>query len=164
MRRSDREVRDIQGIVEILELCKTCHVAMLDGDAPYVLPLSFGYTLEDGALTLFFHGAKEGHKIDLLRKNSTASFSMCFEGEPIFANETPCDSGYYYASVMGVGKAEFVEDPAEKCRALSHIMRRQAGLNIPFTPEQANTVCVFKLVADSFTGKRKQHPATAPTH
>ena len=85
MRRSDREVRDVQGIVEILELCKTCHVAMQDGDAPYVLPLSFGYTLEDGQLTLFFHSAKAGKKLDLLRRNNHAGFSMCHEGEPIFA-------------------------------------------------------------------------------
>ena len=36
MRRKDREVTDIKGVEEILLLCKTCHVAMVDDGAPYV--------------------------------------------------------------------------------------------------------------------------------
>jgi len=40
MRRKDREVTDINEIEEILNQCKTCHVAMVDSGAPCVVPLS----------------------------------------------------------------------------------------------------------------------------
>jgi Predicted flavin-nucleotide-binding protein len=43
MRRKDREVKDIEGINDIIKSCKTCHVAMVDDGMPYVIPLSFGY-------------------------------------------------------------------------------------------------------------------------
>ena len=54
MRRKDREVTDIGEMEEILRLCKTCHVAMVDNGSPYVVPLSYGYRLlADNALELF---------------------------------------------------------------------------------------------------------------
>ena len=161
MRRKDREVSDVSEIKEIIELCRTCHVAMIDEKTPYVLPLSFGYELTDGELTLYFHSAKEGRKLDILKKNNAVCFEMCCEGEPVFAAETPCNSGYYFSCVHGFGEAEFIEDTADKCRALSLIMHRQAGLNIEFNAEQASSVCVFKIVSRDFTAKRKKHASAA---
>ena len=158
MRRKDREVTDSEGVRSILEQCKTCHVAMLDGETPYALPLSFGYELVDGALTLYFHSAREGRKLDVLRRNNRVGFSMCHEGEPTLG-ANPCNSGYYYASVVGIGTVAFVDDATEKCRALSLLMRRQAGKQIAFTPAQADTVCVFTITSTDFTGKRKPRPA-----
>ena len=128
---------------------------MADGNLPYIVPMSFGYRfLNDGILELFFHSAHEGRKIDILKKNSTVCFEMTNEGEPIFT-EAPCNSGYYFSSVIGYGKAYFIEDTGEKCRALSILFRHQTGKEVLFTPEQAETVCVFKIVSDDFTGKRK---------
>ena len=158
MRRKDREVTELADIREIIELCRTCHVAMVDRDMPYVLPLSFGYELTDNALTLYFHSAKEGRKLDILRKNNRVCFEMCDEGEPIFAAQTPCNSGYYFSSVHGFGEAGFIEQPQEKCRALSLIMERQVGLKIDFTAQKASTVCVYKIVSRDFTAKRKTRP------
>ena len=39
MRRKDRETTDLHGIEGILLQRKTCHVAMIDGDTPYLVPL-----------------------------------------------------------------------------------------------------------------------------
>ena len=158
MRRKDREVTDLEGIRSIVGRCKTCHVAMLDGETPYVLPLSFGYELRDGVLTLYFHSAKAGRKLDVLRRNNRVGFSMCREGEPVLG-ENPCNSGYYYESVLGLGTVAFVDDATEKCCALSLLMERQAGRRIAFTQAQADTVCVFKIVSTDFSGKRKPRPA-----
>ncbi len=161
MRRTDRQVTDINGIREIIELCRTCHVAMCDADgSPYIVPLSFGYELENKSLALYFHCAKQGRKLDILSRRPDVCFEMCFEGEPVFARETPCNSGYYYSSLIGNGKVSFVENSVEKRRALSLIMLRQAGVDIEFTDEQAQSVCVLKLVSTDFTGKRKPRPNT----
>ena len=155
MRRKDREVKDIDGIEEILLQCKTCHTAMVDAGMPYVVPLSFGYRLLEGnTLELYFHSAKEGRKLDILRRNNKVCFEISHEGEPL-TSVTPCDSGYYYSSVIGFGEAVFIDDDKEKRDALSVMFRHQTGKSVSFTSEQAENVCVFKIVSNDFTGKKK---------
>jgi len=148
----------MRGIEEILLQCKTCHVAMIDDNAPYLMPLSFGYKLlDDKVLELYFHSALEGRKINALRQNNRVCFEMSYEGEPI-QPKNPCNSGYYYASVIGFGDAEFIDDMNEKCGTLSIIFEHQTGKFIPFSAEQVKTVCVFKISSTDFTGKKKFHP------
>ena len=168
MRRKDREVLGDENIAKIIEQCTTCHVAMMDdADAgvPYVIPLSFGYSLEGGVLELYFHCAHVGKKLDCIRKNPNVAFSMCVENRIEIHEDVYCKSGRFYASVVGQGKAEVVEDSAEKCRGLSLLMERQAAgasqsmhaapHKFEFTPEQAATVTVFKITSTCFTGKSK---------
>ena len=175
MRRKDREVLGDENIAKIIEQCTTCHVAMID-DAnvgmPYVIPMSFGYSLMDGVLELYFHCAHVGKKLDCIRKNPNVAFSMCVENRIEIHEDNYCKSGRFYASVVGQGKAEIVEDVAEKCRGLSLLMERQtAGASqsagsaqntgnaaphkFEFTPEQAATVTVFKITSTNYTGKAK---------
>ena len=155
MRRKDREVTDITGIEEILLECKTCHIAMFDDDFPYIVPMSYGYKIIDGnTLELYFHSALEGKKLDLMKQNNKVCFSVTHEGDPIHS-ENLCSSGLYFASVIGFGDAVFVEDPSEKCEALSEVFRRQTGREVAFTIEQAASVCVFKIVSKDFRGKKK---------
>jgi len=158
MRRKDREVTDIDSIEEILLQCKTCHVAMVDEGSPYVVPLSYGYKILNGnILELYFHSALEGRKLDILKRNSKVCFEMAHEGEPVHS-QTPCSSGYYFASVIGFGEAVFIENIDEKREALSIMFKHQAGSDVTFTAEQAKSVCVFKIVSTDFTGKKKPKP------
>lgn len=160
MRRKDREVTDINQIKKILDDCKTCHLAMADKGQPYVIPLSYAYLIDEGALSLFFHSAKEGRKISILQENNAVCFAISCEGEPIISEKTPCNSGYYFSSVHGFGNAQFIEDIHEKCAALKLLMKQQAKLEVDFTPAQVDSVCVFKVVSRDFTGKMK--PQSAP--
>jgi uncharacterized protein len=155
MRRKEREVTDINGIEEILIQCKTCHVAMVDDGLPYVVPLSYGYKILKGnALELYFHSAPEGRKLDVLKCNNKVCFEMAYEGEPAHS-ETPCNSGYYYASIIGFGEVVFLERTDEKGEALSVMFKHQTGRDVTFTAEQTKSVCVFKIVSREFTGKEK---------
>ncbi len=159
MRRKDREITDIVEIKDIIRNCKTCHVAMVDDGLPYVVPLSFGYEINENVLSLYFHSAQEGRKMDILHKNNTVCFDMCCEGEPVNAKKTPCNSGYYYSSVIGNGKVEFVADVAEKMKALTLLLKHQADIDVTFTEQHAKSVCVYKIVTNDFTGKKKLRPA-----
>jgi Predicted flavin-nucleotide-binding protein len=158
VRRKDREVTNMEDIRSIIEKCKVCHLAMTDGAKPYVVPLSFGYKLNDEALTLYFHSAKTGRKIDILSKCKEVCFDMAFEGR-LGLFENPCNSGYYFESIIGFGEAEFVDDDDEKCEALTLLMKRQTNKDFVFTKQQADTVCVFKVVSQDFTGKKKPDPS-----
>lgn len=157
MRRKDREVAGAEGIRKILDSCKTACVSMVDGDTPYVVPLSYGYDLEDGRLVLYFHCAKQGRKVDVLKKNPKVCFAVFHEGEPVHA-DTPCNSGYYFSSVIGNGTAEFIENPEEQQYALRAMFAHQTGEDVEFTEQQAAAVHVFKIVSHDFTGKRKPKP------
>ncbi|MCL2336383.1 MAG: pyridoxamine 5'-phosphate oxidase family protein [Firmicutes bacterium] len=160
MRRKDREVTVLGAIEEILLQCKLCHVAMVEDGLPYVVPLNYGYQILDGGrLELYFHSALAGRKLDILRRNNKVCFEMAYEGEPVHA-ETPCQSGYYFASVIGFGETEFIKDDSLKCTALSVIFKHQTGRDVAFTAKQAQTVCVFKIVSTDFTGKKKARPNT----
>ena len=154
MRRKDREVTQKKDITEILDSCKTACIAMIDGDFPYVIPLSYGYDLSTDGLVLYFHCAKEGRKTDILKRNSKVGFTIYSEGEPIHS-ETPCNSGYYYSSIVGDGNVIFVEDKDEKKYALKKMFVHQTGRDVDFTDEQTDTVCVFKIRSIDYTGKRK---------
>ena len=44
-------------------------VAFNDEPHPYTVPLSYGFEINDDGLILYFHGAAEGHKADLMAKN-----------------------------------------------------------------------------------------------
>ena len=176
MRRKDREVLGDENIAKIIEQCTTCHVAMTDDadpSMPYIIPLSFGYSLNNGVLELYFHCAHVGKKLDCIRKNPNVAFSMCVENHIEIHEDVYCKSGRFYASVVGQGKAEIVEDVAEKCRGLSLLMERQAAgsaqcphstqsaapRKFEFTPEQAASVTVFKITSTNFTGKAKNDKA-----
>ena len=68
MRRKDREIKDTYGIREIIRECDCCRLAFPDGKSAYIVPLSFGYDEEENAL--YFHGAAEGKKMDLVRRSA----------------------------------------------------------------------------------------------
>lgn len=106
MRRSDREITDLGEILSIINDCKVIHLAMVDDGEPYLLPLNFGYACEGGAFSFFCHSAREGRKLDILRKNPTVAFEMDCRGA-LDEHNVACQCGYYFASVTGVGHVEF---------------------------------------------------------
>jgi nitroimidazol reductase NimA-like FMN-containing flavoprotein (pyridoxamine 5'-phosphate oxidase superfamily) len=63
LRRKDKEITDPQKIEAVLSEAQIIHIAMLDGDQPYIIPLNFGYAEN----TIYIHCAREGKKIDLIK-------------------------------------------------------------------------------------------------
>ena len=77
MRRKDREVTDPQRIEEIISACHCCRLGFCDGGKPYIVPLNFGFfRREDGGYTFYFHSAREGRKLDLIRQTGWAGFEL----------------------------------------------------------------------------------------
>jgi hypothetical protein len=50
MTRRERQIFDIDKMLEILDKSKVVHVGMVDGDEPYVVPMNYGYTYENEKL------------------------------------------------------------------------------------------------------------------
>ena len=128
MRRNDREVTDPREIDAILSRAKVCHVAFETDGAPYLLPLNYGYEMQNGTLKLYFHGAFEGRKAELIQKRPRTGFAIDVENGMIEA-KTACGYGYRYESIVGSGVCEALEDVREKTqRALrDHAAADQSG-------------------------------------
>ena len=101
MTRREQQVTDINEIIGILEKSKVLHLGLVDGDEPYVVPMNYGHTLEDGKLTLWLHGANRGRKLDVMRANPKVFFSMECEIVP-FEGEVACKYGIIRNAPVGV--------------------------------------------------------------
>ena len=156
MRRKDREITDIETIRAILDKAKVLHLAMIDGDRPYVVPMNYGYALADGWLTLYLHGAKEGRKLDVLQQNDRVAFVLETDVSLVSGGDLPCKYGAAYASVMGEGRATILTDPVEKTDALTMLMKTQTGRNFYITEAMTDTVAVLRIDVEAFTAKARQ--------
>lgn len=155
MRRKDREVADIGKILDIVEQAKVLHLGMLDGEYPYVVAMHYGYEYADGALTFFVHSAKDGHKIDLLRENANVCVELACNVKLIAGGDIACQYGASYASVMGRGKIEMVEDEQEKIHGLQLLMQNQAGREFFISEQMAKSVAVLKIKLKDFSAKAR---------
>lgn len=156
MRRNDREITDIKEKIAIIEQCKFCRLGLSDGNFPYIIPLNYGYTYDDEKLTLFFHGAIEGKKIEIMKKNNNSCFELDCDTQLTEGN-SPCEYGYNFKSIIGFGEIIFLETSDEKSNGLKQLMKHQIGKEIihDFTENGLKNVCVFKMLVKQFTGKQK---------
>ena len=76
MRRRDREVRDPERMKALADRCDVLRLGLADGNAPYIVPMNFGWEEKDGRIYFYLHGAAEGRKAELLRRNGICSFQM----------------------------------------------------------------------------------------
>ena len=157
MTRREREVTDIGEIIKILDNAKVLHLGMVDGDEPYVVPMNYGYTLENGKLTIWLHGAKRGRKLDVMRANPKVFFEMEYGITP-FEGEIACKYGITYSSLMGRGIAEIVEDIEEKKSALSFLMKTQTGKDFEFEDKMAAVVSIIRIDVSEYTAKHRPMP------
>ena len=149
MRRNDKEITSREEIEAIIARARVCRLAMIDGDEPYIVPMNFGY--DDNRL--YFHSARQGRKIDILRRNSRVCFEFDIDHRIVEA-ERPCKWGFRFQSVIGTGNVAFVDDPRAKSKALGIIMGQYSDQAFEFDARAVDTTLVFEVVIDSMTGKR----------
>ena len=154
MRRSDREITDLDEIVDVMKRCDVCRLAFADGEYPYILPLNFGMDHTDGKIVLYFHSAMEGYKTDLIKRCSKVSFEMdCNHALQYFEEKGYCT--FSYESVIGSGVLSIVAE-SEKETALDKIMEHyHKGQKAPYSHAAIPRTLVYKLEVSRVTGKRK---------
>ena len=152
--KREREVTDMGEILSILDKAKVLHLGLVDGDEPYVVPMNYGYIMENGKMTVYLHGALQGRKLDIMRVNPKVFFEMDCDIVP-FEGKTACNYGITYASVMGRGKAVIVEDTEEKIKGLKVLMKTQTGRDFDITDKMAGIVSVIRIDVSDFTAKKR---------
>ena len=100
MTRRERQVTDPEKILEILQRSKVIHLGLCDGNQPYVVPMNYGYEMQEGRLTLYLHGAPQGRKYDVMARQPRVSFTMECDLQP-FTGKVACMYGLSYSCLMG---------------------------------------------------------------
>lgn len=152
MRRSDREVTDVAEIIDILNRSDTIRLGLHDEPYPYVVPLSFGFEMTDGKIVLYFHGAKEGLKHELIAQNprvcvETDIFHRCAEVPP---NNLTAE----YESFIGFGTAERA-DGEKAAKGLGLLLAHCGYAGFEYDYAALNVTAVYRITLDSFSGKRR---------
>jgi len=158
MRRNELAVTDFVQKLAVLERCDVMRIGFLpcaDEKTPYIVPVHFGLATEGEALTIYFHGAKEGRKINCYRENSFVSF----EADRLidtFGKKKACSWTADFESVMGEGQLRMLESVEEKTAALNAIM---AHYNFPGRPEYSEKMldmtAAFALDVSEWVAKVK---------
>ena len=148
MRRIKQQLSEEESL-DVLKRAKRGVLSVIGDDGwPYGMYLNPHF--ENGRI--FFHGAKAGHKIDAMKKDARASFTVIDDGVK--------DEGgwaYTFKSIVIFGRVEFVEDQNEAVEICRRLARR-------FNPSEADIedeirraathVQVFALIPEHITGKR----------
>ena len=157
MTKREFAVTDETQIRSILDTAKVLHLGLAVDNEPYVVPMNYGYTWENGKPTLYLHSAVLGKKLDMIRANPRVFFELDCDWAP-FEGKLPCQYGLAYSSVMGRGTATIVEDVEEKIKAMSILMKTQTGKEFSFNQRLVSIVAVIRIDVAEYTAKHRPLP------
>ena len=149
MRRYKQQLSEEECIKILKEEPRGVLSVLGDDGYPYGLPIDHYYDEETGKI--YFHGAKEGHKIDALKRCDKASLCVMDKGYKI-----PGEWPWHIRSVIVFGRIHEVTDPV----FLEKELRRLGAKYIP-TQEELDEeiaksmarVCFLEMTIDHMTGK-----------
>ena len=149
MRRKDREITNREEIDAILEAGKVMYLALADGDAPFVVPVFYTY---DGQ-SVYFHSAQAGTKIDILKRNNKACFVVSLD-HGVIEDNVACDFEAKHRTVIGIGRASFVEETSKKTKVLDKIVSRFSEKKFEYPTKALDRTAVVCITIDSIKGKK----------
>ncbi|MDY5024374.1 MAG: pyridoxamine 5'-phosphate oxidase family protein [Candidatus Egerieousia sp.] len=160
MRKKSREM-DAAWAMEVMDNAPYITVSMTDTEGlPYSVPLSLARLDES---TFCFHCAKEGKKLECLKKNPDVCLVAVSKCKPTVG---PKDKSFTleFKSAIAFGRAEVVEDEAEKIEALRAICRRflphhMEAFNEAIKRSLFRTAIVRIRLKEPPVGKRKEYDA-----
>ena len=150
MRRTDREVTELNDIADILNRSKTLRLGLQGDQYPYIVPLSFGFTAKNGQITIYAHGAKDGLKHTLLAKNN----HVCIETD-IFHTYMQTERGItvLYESVIGVGKGQIITGNEAEI-GMEKILRHCGFEDFAYDKKLLERITILRVDIVEITGKR----------
>lgn len=149
MRRKEKLIQEAAEIDSILNSGEIIRLAMIDGEEPYLVPMSYGY--KGGAI--YLHCARDGRKVRALHSSRRVCFEVTCDTEIVKKAES-CGWTYNFRSVIGSADVVFVEEPAEKLLGLSAIMEHYGSSDHSFSDAAVEKTLVIRLDIDEVSGKK----------
>jgi nitroimidazol reductase NimA-like FMN-containing flavoprotein (pyridoxamine 5'-phosphate oxidase superfamily) len=147
--RRNKQLLSKEETIEILEACTSGVLGVTgDDDYPYTVPLSYAY--KDNKL--FFHCAKEGHKIDGITRNDKVTFCIIEKDEV-----KPEKFSTHFRSVIVFGRARILTEDNERRYALECLVEKYSPDYIEEGQREIDRdwdrVCVVEVKIEHMTGK-----------
>ncbi len=148
MRRKNQQLADDETI-NILQAGKTGILAVLgDDDYPYCVPLNYIYLNSK----IYFHCAKEGHKIDAIKKYNKVSFCVIEKDEVV-----PEKFGTDFRSAVAFGRARIMEE-----NEMMPVIQAFTKKYCPFSDDviqkeidrEFKLLCMVEIEIEHLTGKQ----------
>ena len=158
VREAHRAVYDREAAYRILDEGFLCHVGFVADGQPFVIPTSYGR--KDA--NLYVHGSAASRMLRQMKESVPVCITVTLLDGLVLARSI-FNQSMNYRSVVVLGKATLVEDPAEKLEALrllsEHILPgRWADTRQPNASELKQT-SVLRLPIEEFSAKVRVGPA-----
>jgi len=152
IRRKEKKITSLEEIIDILNKTKYITLAMCVDNIPYLVTLSHGFDATNNSL--YFHCAKQGKKIDILKQNNVVWGQALMDNGYV---EGKCD--HLYATTQFKGTVSFIEDIDEKEKALNIMIKQQEKkpemvMNDQITKESLKTVQIGRIDITFLSGKK----------
>src|ERR1700720_1162770 len=158
VREPQRAVYDRDAVNQILDEAFLCHVGFAVEGQPYVIPTSYG---RDGD-TLYIHGSAASRMLRNLDKGVPACITVTLLDGLVVARSV-FNHSMNYRSVVVLGIATLVDDPAEKLAALralsEHIIPHRWDDSRQPNEKELKATSVLRLPITEFSAKVRVGPA-----
>jgi hypothetical protein len=157
VREANRAVYDRAAAYAILDEGFLCHVGFVADGQPFVIPTSYGRTGDN----LYIHGSAASRMLRQMKEGLPVCVTVTLLDGLVLARSI-FNHSMNYRSVVVLGKATLVDDPAEKIQALrllsEHIIPgRWADARQPNERELKQT-SILRLPIEEFSAKVREGP------
>lgn len=173
MRRWKKEIKDWAVIIDLLNTCNVGRLGTNGKDGyPMVKPLNFAYNPpsnsplskggdravkggQGGFGSIYFHTAKEGEKIEDIKRDDRVCFEVDMPITYVKAKNQPCEADYLYRSVIIKGRSYIVEDRDEKIFGLNCLMQKYQpeGSYGDYLEEKLKITGIVRIDIEEMVGK-----------
>ena len=157
MRRKEKAVTDLADIESIINAASYFTLGLTDGDEAYMVPLDFGYESAGQELgTVYFHCARAGRKLDLLKANPRVSLLFVASGHTLIDEgdgSLACTLNTDYRSVMALGEARVIDGDTGKLAAMRVVLRQHGCEHLPVAPDNLDKTALVRVDLKQAVGK-----------
>lgn len=157
VREPQRAVYDRDTINQILDEAFLCHVGFVVDAQPFVIPTSYGC---DGDV-LYIHGSAASRMLRNLDQGAAVCITVTLIDGLVLARSV-FNHSMNYRSVVILGTATLVDDPAEKLTALralsEHILPHRWDDSRPPNEKELKATSVLRIPINEFSAKVRLGP------
>ncbi|MFZ1132730.1 MAG: pyridoxamine 5'-phosphate oxidase family protein [Terriglobales bacterium] len=158
VREPQRAVYDRDTVNQILDEAFLCHVGFAVDGQPFVIPTSYGRDAD----MLYIHGSAASRMLRNLNQGVPVCITVTLLDGLVLARSV-FNHSMNYRSVVILGTATLVDDPAEKLAALralsEHIIPQRWDDSRPPNETELKATSVLRLPISEFSAKVRVGPA-----
>jgi hypothetical protein len=157
VREADRAVYDRAAAYRILDEGFLCHAGFVVDGQPFVIPTSYGRKDD----SLYIHGSAASRMLRQMKESVPVCITVTLLDGLVLARSM-FNHSMNYRSVVILGKATLVDDPAEKIEALrllsEHIVPGRWADSRQPNERELKATSVLRVPIEEFSAKVRQGP------